>query len=152
MAPSIKEIYNARAPTLWNVLCCPLVRLCLCMLSSWFVRFGASPTQISPNSSLIHCLPSILQVATVGNLIRSINIYLLPCFHVMASRFVHVIWGKLCCCFEWPYEDKSFVGPSALGAHEVSWLCVCYMVYVKVHSAMIWLTHAFYTHKCLFCA
>ena len=83
MAPSIKEIYNARAPTLWNVLCCPIV-------------------------------------STIGNLWRSITIYLLPCFHVLASRFVHVVWGKLCCCFSWPYEDDSFIGAKALGNHEGS--------------------------------
>ena len=81
MPPAIKEIYNARAPTTWNIFCCPLV-------------------------------------STVGNLWRSITIYLLPCLRVLASRFVHAIWGKLCCCFSWPYEDDSFFGASALGNHE----------------------------------
>ena len=69
------------------------------------------------SSTFSHAFP---QVATVGNLVRSINIYLLPCFHVLASRFVHAIWGKLFCCFDWPYEDNSFFGASALGDHEVS--------------------------------
>lgn len=81
MAPTIKEIHTARAPPLWNALCCPLV-------------------------------------STIGNLWRSITIYLLPCIHVLAFRCVHKFWGKLCCCLSWPYQDESFFGAAALGDHE----------------------------------
>lgn len=80
MPPTISEIHNARAPKLWNILCCPLV-------------------------------------STIGNLCRSINIYLIPCIRVLAFRCVHRVWGKLCCCFSWPYEDDSFFGAEALGSH-----------------------------------
>ena len=67
-------------------------------------------------------LPHRINNWPIGNLWRSITIYLLPCFHVLASRFVfvHVVWGKLCCCFSWPYEDDSFIGAKALGNHEGS--------------------------------
>jgi hypothetical protein len=81
MSPTIKEIHNARAPPLWNILCCPLV-------------------------------------STIGNLYRSITIYLLPCLHVLAFRCVHKLWSKLFCCLSWPYEDESFFGASALGDHD----------------------------------
>lgn len=80
MAPTIKEIHNARAPFLWNVLCCPLV-------------------------------------ATIGNLWRSITIYLLPCIRALSFRCAQRVWGKLCCCLRWPYEDDSFLGAAALGDH-----------------------------------
>ena len=80
MAPTIKEIHNARAPPLWNALCCPLV-------------------------------------ATLGNLWRSITIYLVPCFFVLAYRGAHGVWGRICCCVRWPYEDDAFCGATALGDH-----------------------------------
>ena len=80
MPPTISEIHNARAPKLWNILCCPLV-------------------------------------STIGNLCHSINIYLIPCIRVLAFRCVHRVWGKLCCCFSWPYEDNFFFGAEALGSH-----------------------------------
>mmetsp|Transcript_7162 Transcript_7162/g.14985 ORF Transcript_7162/g.14985 Transcript_7162/m.14985 type:complete len:472 (-) Transcript_7162:51-1466(-) len=80
MAPTIKQIYNAKAPPLWNALCCPLV-------------------------------------ATIGNLYRSIRIYLIPCVRVLAFRAVHCLWRYLFCCFSWPYEDDTFIGAKALGNH-----------------------------------
>ena len=70
MAPTIKEIHNARAPPLWNALCCPLV-------------------------------------ATLGNLWRSITIYLVPCFFVLAYRGAHGVWGRICCCVRWPVPEQS---------------------------------------------
>lgn len=68
----------------------------------------------SPKLWNILCCPI---VSTIGNLWRSITIYLLPCINVLAFRCVHQVWGKLFCCLSWPYEDDSFFGATALGNH-----------------------------------
>jgi len=57
-------------------------------------------------------------VSTIGNLWRSIRIYLLPCVGVLWFRCINCLWGCFCCCFRWPYEDKTFIGATALGDHE----------------------------------
>jgi len=58
-------------------------------------------------------------VGTVGLLLRSIQIYVVPCATVLCQRCaVGCLWRYLCCCIGWPYEDSSFYGASALGDHE----------------------------------
>lgn len=54
-------------------------------------------------------------VSTIGNLWRSITIYLLPCWKVLAFRCFHSVWRHVCCCLRWPYVDESFQGAAALG-------------------------------------
>eukprot|EP00578_Thalassiosira_sp_NH16_P010871 CAMPEP_0181122174 /NCGR_PEP_ID=MMETSP1071-20121207/25161_1 /TAXON_ID=35127 /ORGANISM="Thalassiosira sp., Strain NH16" /LENGTH=458 /DNA_ID=CAMNT_0023207103 /DNA_START=258 /DNA_END=1635 /DNA_ORIENTATION=- len=69
----------------------------------------------APKAWNILCCPL---VSTIGNLWRSIVIYLLPCIRALSFRCVHAVWGKLCCCLSWPYEDDAFFGAGALGNHE----------------------------------
>lgn len=56
-------------------------------------------------------------VSTIGNLWRSIQIYLLPCVGILWFRCINCLWGSFCCCFRWPYEDTAFIGATALGDH-----------------------------------
>lgn len=64
----------------------------------------------------ILCCPFI---GFVGLIWRSIRTFAIPCCTVLCQRAcVNVLWQRCCFFYNWPYEDDSFFGASALGKFE----------------------------------